>query len=70
MSQVTVRTRRPNANNVACSRARSSTEMLVVFLDGEVPAEIRDKIVEIANKCPVHRTLEASSKVKTLFDAS
>ena len=39
-----------------------------VRIDGDVPDEIRAKVVEIANKCPVHRTLETSSKVKTLFE--
>ncbi|MEZ5842010.1 MAG: bifunctional alpha/beta hydrolase/OsmC family protein [Hyphomicrobiales bacterium] len=29
-----------------------------ISIAGEVPDELRDKIVEIANKCPVHRTLE------------
>ncbi|HOV03193.1 MAG TPA: bifunctional alpha/beta hydrolase/OsmC family protein, partial [Kaistiaceae bacterium] len=29
-----------------------------ISIAGEVPAELKDKLVEIANKCPVHRTLE------------
>jgi uncharacterized OsmC-like protein len=31
----------------------------------EVTEELRAKIIEIANKCPVHRTLESSSVVST-----
>lgn len=36
-----------------------------IAIDGEVPADLSAKIAEIANKCPVHRTLEASSVIVT-----
>ncbi len=32
---------------------------------GDVDAEQRARIIALANKCPVHKTLEASSGVKT-----
>lgn len=38
----------------------------VITIDGEVPEAFSGKIEEIANKCPVHKTLEASAKVKTI----
>lgn len=38
----------------------------VITIDGDIPEELRDKIAEIAGKCPVHRTLENASKVKTV----
>ena len=38
----------------------------VISIEGDIPEELRDKIVEIAGKCPVHRTLESTSKVKTI----
>ncbi len=38
----------------------------VITVDGAVPEALADKIEEIANKCPVHRTLEARAKVKTV----
>ncbi|MEK1928745.1 MAG: bifunctional alpha/beta hydrolase/OsmC family protein [Pararhizobium sp.] len=38
----------------------------VISIDGQVSEEFRDKIVEIAGKCPVHRTLEAVAKIKTV----
>lgn len=38
----------------------------VISVDGEVSEELRDKIAEIAGKCPVHRTLEAVAKIKTV----
>lgn len=37
----------------------------VISVDGVVDAAVREKLVEIAGKCPVHRTLEASSAVVT-----
>lgn len=37
----------------------------VISVEGEISDEIRDKLVEIAGKCPVHRTLERSSQVQT-----
>jgi uncharacterized OsmC-like protein/alpha-beta hydrolase superfamily lysophospholipase len=37
----------------------------IIAVDAEVTEEQRSKIIEIANKCPVHRTLESSSVVST-----
>ncbi|WP_306118115.1 MULTISPECIES: alpha/beta fold hydrolase [unclassified Roseitalea] len=37
----------------------------VITVDGNVPPELADKLEEIANKCPVHRTLEAHATVVT-----
>ena len=36
-----------------------------IHLEGELSDEQRDKLLEIADKCPVHKTLEQSSVVKT-----
>ena len=36
-----------------------------IHLDGDLTEEQRQKLLEIADKCPVHRTLEATSVVKT-----
>jgi uncharacterized OsmC-like protein len=36
-----------------------------IAVDTEVTEELRTKIIEIANKCRVHRTLESSSVVST-----
>jgi len=41
-----------------------------IMIEGGVPPDLDAKIVEIANKCPVHRTLEASSVVVTQLAAS
>jgi uncharacterized OsmC-like protein len=37
----------------------------IISIDGPLSADLEDKLVEIAGKCPVHRTLEASSAVIT-----
>ena len=39
-----------------------------ITVEGEVPAELADKLEEIANKCPVHKTLEGNSKVVTVVE--
>ena len=37
----------------------------IISVEGEIDGEIREKLVEIAGKCPVHRTLEHSAAVVT-----
>ncbi len=39
-----------------------------ISVEGGAPPELHDKLIEIAGKCPVHRTLEASSVVVTTVD--
>lgn len=41
----------------------------IISVDGEVDAAMRDKLVEIAGKCPVHRTLEHASAVVTRVES-
>lgn len=41
----------------------------VISVEGEVDEALRDKLVEIAGKCPVHRTLEHTSAVVTRVDS-
>ena len=36
-----------------------------IAVEGDLEAEVRDKLIEIAGKCPVHRTLEAGAAVVT-----
>ena len=40
-----------------------------ISVDGPVDAKIREKLIEIAGKCPVHRTLEKGSAVVTKLAA-
>jgi len=44
--------------------------MRVIHLRGDLDAEQRDKLLEIADKCPVHRTLEQSSHVETRLESA
>ncbi|WP_095589899.1 bifunctional alpha/beta hydrolase/OsmC family protein [Actibacterium ureilyticum] len=39
----------------------------VIHLKGDLDAEQRQRLLEIADKCPVHRTLEMSSQVETVL---
>ena len=36
-----------------------------IEIEGDLDEEARTRILEIADKCPVHRTLEKGSKVET-----
>ncbi|MEZ5810898.1 MAG: bifunctional alpha/beta hydrolase/OsmC family protein [Rhizobiaceae bacterium] len=38
----------------------------VITIDGDVPEALAGKIEEIADKCPVHKTLESVAKIKTV----
>lgn len=40
----------------------------VIAIEGETAPDLRAKLAEIADKCPVHRTLEASSAVVTRLE--
>lgn len=42
----------------------------IIRVEGDVPSQTRDKIAEIADKCPVHKTLEAGAAVATKVDTS
>ncbi|HCY55533.1 MAG TPA: osmotically inducible protein C [Oceanicaulis sp.] len=41
----------------------------IISVEGGLSAEQSEKLVEIANKCPVHRTLERSSHIDTAYAA-
>jgi putative redox protein len=41
-----------------------------VSVDGDLDEPMREKILDIANKCPVHRTLERVSRIETLTSDS
>lgn len=38
-----------------------------VFIEGDLPAETRDKLMEIAGKCPVHKTLTHEIKIRSVL---
>ena len=41
----------------------------IITIEGVTDPAVIDKIIEIAGKCPVHRTLEHASAVVTRFDS-
>ncbi|WP_281966561.1 bifunctional alpha/beta hydrolase/OsmC family protein [Roseovarius nanhaiticus] len=47
------------------SPAKVDRFIRTVFLEGELSEEQRARLLEIADKCPVHRTLEATSEIVT-----
>ena len=60
---------------VECDHARQDSNTRidrfsrVITIEGGAPEGLEDKLLEIADKCPVHRTLEASSVVATEISA-
>jgi len=42
----------------------------VITFEGELSAEQRAKLLEIADKCPVHRTLESEVNIRTREEAA
>jgi putative redox protein len=38
-----------------------------IVLEGDLSEEQREKLLEIADKCPVHRTLHGEIKVRTVL---
>ena len=45
--------------------AQADSFTRVIHLEGDLSDEQRQKLLEIADKCPVHRTLERSSHIET-----
>jgi putative redox protein len=42
----------------------------VISVEGELDAALREKLIEIAGKCPVHQTLKTASAVVTTVEAA
>lgn len=49
------------------SKTRVDRFERVIHVEGGIPQELEAKMLEIADKCPVHKTLEASSVVATVL---
>ncbi|MEB8388037.1 bifunctional alpha/beta hydrolase/OsmC family protein [Rhodobacteraceae bacterium KMM 6894] len=45
--------------------AKADTFIRTVFLEGDLDSTQRARLLEIADKCPVHQTLEASAHIQT-----
>ena len=56
----------PIAPNVKPKRARSIISIATITFEGDLTAEQRKRLLEIADKCPVHRTLKSEVDIRTV----
>ena len=50
----------------AASGGKADKFVRVIYLEGDLDDEQRARLLEIADRCPVHRTLERSSEIETV----
>jgi putative redox protein len=70
LEKVTVNLRHSKIHASDCADCEKKEAMLDridldIHLVGELTAEQRTKLLEIANKCPVHRTLTSTIQIQT-----
>ena len=70
LEEVTVGLRHSRIYAADCADCEKETSMLTrierdIHLAGPLTAEQRSRLLEIANKCPVHRTLTSKIEIKT-----
>ena len=70
LERVTVALRHSKIHAADCAECETKEGMLDrierdVRLDGPLTAEQRARLIEIANKCPVHRTLTSEINIRT-----
>ena len=75
LEQVEVRLRHDRVHAKDCEDCASSEGRVdvidrVVRVEGDLDAEQRARLLEIADRCPVHRTLENEIKIRTRADES
>ena len=51
----------------SCSSANKKIDVFerIIDIEGNVDNEMKERLLEIANKCPVHLTLENNAKIET-----
>ena len=70
LDRVTVTLAHSKIHASDCAECETKEGMLdqierVIRIDGELDAEQRKKLMEIADKCPVHRTLTSEIRIVT-----
>jgi uncharacterized OsmC-like protein len=70
LADVTVRLRHSRIHAEDCADCETKQGMLdriesAITLAGDLTGEQRDKLLEIAGKCPVHRTLTSKIDIRT-----
>lgn len=56
-----------HAQDADGGRSKIDTFVRTIKLEGNLTEEQRKRLLEIADKCPVHKTLESSSEIKTIL---
>jgi putative redox protein len=74
LRQATVRLRHSRIHASDCAACETTEGMVdhierAISLDGELDAEQRARLMEIADKCPVHRTLESEIDIRTVEES-
>jgi putative redox protein len=70
LERVTVTLRHSKIHATDCAECETKAGMLdqidrIIHMDGNLDAEQHKKLMEIADKCPVHRTLESEIHIVT-----
>ena len=70
LERVTVRLRHSRVHGEDCVHCETADAMLTVIdrdieLEGALDGEQRNRLLEIANRCPVHRTLTSRIEIRT-----
>ena len=73
LEAVRVRLRHEKVYDADCEHCEDPQQKIdqmerVIELQGDLDEKQREKLVEIANKCPVHKTLESGMRVVTRYD--
>jgi uncharacterized OsmC-like protein len=69
-ARVTLQHRKVHAEDcVDCDKRDAKMDVIdrIVFLEGQLNEEQRAKLIEIAERCPVHQTLKGKIQVNTRF---
>jgi putative redox protein len=71
LKQTTVRLRHDKIHAADCAECETKEGMIdrierAITLEGDLDAEQRARLMEIADKCPVHRTLTSEIDIRTV----
>jgi putative redox protein len=74
LKQTTVRLHHSKIHAADCAACETKEGMLdrierLITLEGDLNAEQRARLIEIAEKCPVHRTLRSEIDIRTVEDS-
>jgi putative redox protein len=75
LDRVTVRLTHAKVHAEDCEHCETKEGMIdridrTIALEGDLDAETRKRLMEIADKCPVHRTLKSENEIRTFEQAS